>query len=76
MKHRCRCDIPFFGGLFAEHTAVVDVQCPSFCKSSFWRTWRIKPILKPPIWVDVNSIAFGKSTSQRNYPKQHTPEIG
>ena len=23
-----------------------------------------------------NSIAFGKSTSQRIYPKQHTPEIG
>ena len=23
-----------------------------------------------------NSIAFGKSTSQRIYPKQHTPKIG
>ena len=23
-----------------------------------------------------NSIAFGKSTSQRIYPKQHTPQIG
>ena len=23
-----------------------------------------------------NSIAFGKSTSQRIYPEQHTPEIG
>ena len=23
-----------------------------------------------------NSIAFGKSTSQRLYPKQHTPKIG
>ena len=23
-----------------------------------------------------NSIAFGKSTSQRIYPEQHTPKIG
>ena len=23
-----------------------------------------------------NSIAFGKSTSQRIYPKQHTPKVG
>ena len=23
-----------------------------------------------------NSIAFGKSTSKRIYPKQHTPKIG
>ena len=23
-----------------------------------------------------NSLAFGKSTSQRIYPKQHTPKIG
>ena len=23
-----------------------------------------------------NSVAFGKSTSQRIYPKQHTPKIG
>ena len=23
-----------------------------------------------------NSIAFGKSTSQRIYPKQHTPKLG
>ena len=24
----------------------------------------------------INSIAFGKSTSQRIYPEQHTPKIG
>ena len=24
----------------------------------------------------TNSIAFGKSTSQRIYPEQHTPKIG
>ena len=25
---------------------------------------------------NTNSIAFGKSTSQRIYPEQHTPKIG
>ena len=30
-----------------------------------------KPSIRPS-----NSIAFGKSTSQRIYPKQHTPKIG
>ena len=26
--------------------------------------------------VIANFVAFGKSTSQRIYPKQHTPKIG
>ena len=26
--------------------------------------------------LEENSIAFGKSTSQRIYPEQHTPKIG
>ena len=30
--------------------------------------------IEPP--PNSNSIAFGKSTSQRIYPKQHTPKIG
>ena len=28
------------------------------------------------IFFCPNSIAFGKSTSQRIYPEQHTPKIG
>ena len=30
--------------------------------------------IEPP--TNSNSIAFGKSTSQRIYPEQHTPKIG
>ena len=33
---------------------------------------KVKTRAKPP----KNSIAFGKSTSQRIYPEQHTPKIG
>ena len=29
-----------------------------------------------PLPTPLNSIAFGKSTSQRIYPEQHTPKIG
>ena len=45
-----------------------------------WRmSFRAGPFIlyKNGCWCrNINSIAFGKSTSQRIYLKQHTPTIG
>ena len=39
---------------------------------------RVKVGFKDSVGVQIgqNSIAFGKSTSQRIYPEHHTPKIG
>ena len=34
------------------------------------------PVLMEGRFLEKNSIAFGKSTSQRIYPEQNTPKIG